>query len=121
MNDIMIDVNSDEILKKIFVSGEVGICEIVETLDDYDWELMRKDEKIKKLKEENKELKNCIRQLMNNEIPTRESLILSRIYNDKEAVTYDELLDVLEELAMEKDYFKNKLEDIKKLGGDYEI
>ena len=53
-------------------------------------------------------------------IKTDESLILSRIYNDKEAVTYDEVLDALELLDLESDYYKNKLEDIKKSGEDYD-
>ena len=75
---------------------------------------------INQLIEENKELKKCIKQLMNNEIPTRESLVLSRIYNNKEAVTYDEVLDALELLDLESDYYKNKLEDIKKSGEDYD-
>ena len=75
---------------------------------------------INQLIEENKELKKCIKQLMNNEIPTRESLVLSRKYKDKDLVTYKEVLEALEELDMENDYLKNTLEDIKVLGEDYD-
>ena len=75
---------------------------------------------INQLIEENKELKNSIKQLMNNTIPTNESLILSRKYKDKDLVTYKEVLEALEELDMENDYLKNTLEDIKKLGVDYD-
>ena len=75
---------------------------------------------INQLIKENKELKNTIKQLMNNTIPTSESLILSRRYKDKDLVTYKEVLEALEELDMENDYLKNTLEDIKASGEDYD-
>ena len=54
-------------------------------------------------------------------IKTDESLVLSNLYKDRDTLSLDEILDLLENLEMENYSLKKELEDIKKLGGDYEI
>lgn len=69
---------------------------------------------IKQLIKENKELKNRIKQLMNNEIPTNESLVLSRLYDNQETVSLDEILNLLEYLQMDNIQLREELNDMKK-------
>ena len=69
---------------------------------------------IKQLIKENKELKNRIKQLMNNEIPTNESLVLSQLYDNQETVSLDEILDLLEYLQMDNIQLREELNDVKK-------
>ena len=69
---------------------------------------------IKQLIKENKELKNRIKQLMNNDIPTNESLILSQLYDNQETVSLDEILDLLEYLQMDNIHLREELNDVKK-------
>ena len=69
---------------------------------------------IKQLIKENKELKNRIKQLMNNEIPTNESLVLSQLYDNQETVSLDEILNLLEYLQMDNIQLREELNDVKK-------